>query len=82
MGYKDVNYGDRYDGISVKVMCPKCGAGGATWLNNSQPKCHVCKYTTLMEPASNNKIECTWSEAQAYHEELKDLYRKINGHRK
>jgi hypothetical protein len=52
-----------HDGIRIRVMCPECNAGGAHYLEMAQPKCHVCEYSVLMEPASNTRIECTWEEA-------------------
>lgn len=56
-----VNYSRSRD--RLRVICPKCDHSGANSLGY-QPKCHLCG--TLMEPASNNKIECTWQEFQEF----------------
>lgn len=54
----------------VRVMCPVCNTSGGTWLYAYQPKCHVCVEPTLMEPANNSEIVCTWQEAVAAYTEL------------
>lgn len=45
--------------IRVRVMCPSCGESGSNSIGY-QPKCIPCG--VLMEPASNNRIECGWTE--------------------
>ena len=66
LGAKFANYSEQPEGIRVRVMCPKCGSGGAQTLSSCQPKCHVCADGTLMAPAGNAYVVCTWSEAQQY----------------
>ena len=70
LGARYANYSDQPEGIRVRVMCPSCGAGGAQTLSRVQPKCHICSEDTLMEPACNDHIVCTWREARQY----KDLH--------
>jgi hypothetical protein len=70
------NYRKSYNGVWVRVMCPKCGAGGAQQISSCQPKCHKCNpdtITVLMEPASNDKIECTWKESVDYCKDYPDV---------
>lgn len=50
----------------IRVMCPKCGIGGGQYVNGYHPKCYICDDGTLMHPASNDKVECTWDEFQQY----------------
>lgn len=62
-----VNYREHADGvIHVRVICPKCNHGGGHPLHMNQPYCHICDDKTLMAPASNFSIECTWEEARDY----------------
>ena len=68
MTVKRVNYSKQFDGIRIRVMCPECGSGGAHYIDSYQPKCH-CKGSPLMQPASNNQVECTWEEFKIYLEE-------------
>lgn len=70
MGAESVNCSYYNDGIRIRVMCPKCGSGGAHYINSYQPKCDRCHDSgeeVYMEPASNNKVECTWQEALALY---------------
>lgn len=64
MSAKYVNYTPNFGG-RLRVMCPECGAGGANSLGY-QPKCHICEKTVMMQPASNDKVECTWEEFVQY----------------
>ena len=50
----------------VRVMCPKCGAGGGHSLESRQPKCHVCVDDVLMLPANNESVVCSWEDAVAF----------------
>lgn len=54
--------------MRIAVMCPVCGASGAHEPETYQPKCHVCKEDVYMQPASNNRIECTWEEFKAFYD--------------
>ena len=65
-GARFANYSEQPEGIRVRVMCPKCDAGGAHLLASYQPKCHICLDGTLMKPAGNTYVVCTWSEARQY----------------
>jgi hypothetical protein len=66
MSANKANYSQHHDGVRVRVVCPECNAGGQTYINLVQPKCHECKDGTLMEPASNTETVCTWKEAVDY----------------
>lgn len=63
---KNVNYRSTSYGVMVAVECPKCKSRGAHSLQSPQPVCHICGMATLMFPASNTGIECTWEDAIVY----------------
>lgn len=67
MSAKNVNYSVRGKTM-LKVMCPDCGSSGAHYTDSYQPKCHVCPAIVYMQPASNDKVECTWNEFIEYIE--------------
>ena len=67
LGAKFANYRQAYDGIYVRVICPVCNMGGAQRISSCQPKCHICKYKVLMQPADNTQIVCTWDEAVEFN---------------
>ena len=53
----------------VRVICPECGAGGAS----SYPCwCHMCDYKVLMLPACNDHIMCSWSEWRNRNEHIRN----------
>ncbi len=61
----------------IRVICPECSKGGSHCIESYKPRCDVCHYRgkdVLMEPASNDRIECTWEEFHAYFEENKHLF--------
>lgn len=68
-----VNYSKYFNRVRIRVICPVCNTGGAQDIDSYQPKCHVCKEPVLMEPASNNKIECTWQEFINYYKQQEQI---------
>lgn len=69
---RKVNSSVKSEGISIRVICPTCNAGGSHFYNEGQPGCHKCKDSTKMEPASNDQVECTWAEYGEYLATLSD----------
>lgn len=74
MGARSVNFSEGMIGNEqtyvLRVICPNCGHGGAQSIRSVQPACDMCSkrdVISYMEPASNDKIECTWSEFKEWH---------------